>query len=197
MERGGRFLSLASAFFLVASSLPSTRPTGPLLGVSPQDEKYYRSSVIACKDGSKTFSLDRLNDGFCDCVDGTDEPGTSACPESKFYCRNAGSMPQLLFSSRVNDHICDCCDGSDEYDGSTYCPNTCINKNVLEKGYNSVKSYGDNTNLFEAKRNNWNDLILKLKELKIIVTMEVFLLVCVIVFGLSRRQNRFKRRRPH
>ena len=39
------------------------------------DEKYYASEVIKCKDGSKVFSRDRLNDNFCDCVDGTDEPG--------------------------------------------------------------------------------------------------------------------------
>jgi protein kinase C substrate 80K-H len=31
--------------------------------------------VIKCKDGSKSFSRDRLNDNFCDCLDGTDEPG--------------------------------------------------------------------------------------------------------------------------
>lgn len=32
--------------------------------------------------------------------------GTSACPESKFYCRNMGDATQFLYSSRVNDHIC-------------------------------------------------------------------------------------------
>ncbi|XP_073061074.1 uncharacterized protein [Primulina eburnea] len=54
------------------------------------------------------------------------EGGTSACPAGKFYCRNAGSTPRFLFSSRVNDDICDCCDGSDEYDGTVICPNTCV-----------------------------------------------------------------------
>jgi hypothetical protein len=39
------------------------------------DEKYFGSQVIKCKDGSKSFSRDRLNDNFCDCLDGTDEPG--------------------------------------------------------------------------------------------------------------------------
>lgn len=32
--------------------------------------------------------------------------GTSACPRGKFYCRNAGSTPNFIFSSRVNDQIC-------------------------------------------------------------------------------------------
>ncbi|WOL16362.1 glucosidase 2 subunit beta-like isoform X2 [Canna indica] len=96
-----------------------------LLGIAPQDVGYYKSDVIKCKDGSKKFTKQQLNDEFCDCPDGTDEPGTSACPEGKFYCRNAGHIPQTIFSSRVNDGVCDCCDGSDEYNGSANCPNTC------------------------------------------------------------------------
>lgn len=39
------------------------------------DEKYFAPEVINCKDDSKSFTRDRLNDNFCDCVDGTDEPG--------------------------------------------------------------------------------------------------------------------------
>ncbi|KAL8245577.1 hypothetical protein R6Q59_011835 [Mikania micrantha] len=98
-------------------------------GVSPEDEKYYKtlwsSGTIKCKDGSKTFTKSQFNDDFCDCFDGTDEPGTSACPTGKFYCRNAGHTPLTIFSSRINDGICDCCDGSDEYDGKSRCKNTC------------------------------------------------------------------------
>lgn len=39
------------------------------------DEKYYASETIKCKDGTKVLSRDRLNDNYCDCIDGTDEPG--------------------------------------------------------------------------------------------------------------------------
>ncbi|OMO81069.1 hypothetical protein CCACVL1_12616 [Corchorus capsularis] len=116
--------------FFIASSCfrsASSAPKDPFLGISPQDENYYKSSsdTIKCKDGSKKFSKSQLNDDFCDCPDGTDEPGTSACPTAKFYCKNAGHVPQFIFSSRVNDGLCDCCDGSDEYDGQVKCPNTC------------------------------------------------------------------------
>ncbi|EOA14720.1 hypothetical protein CARUB_v10028007mg [Capsella rubella] len=121
-------LQLSFLLLLLVSAIRSNSSplSNPFLGISPQDEKYYKSSSeIKCMDGSKKFTKAQLNDDFCDCSDGTDEPGTSACPNGKFYCRNAGHSPLVLFSSRVNDGICDCCDGSDEYDGQVTCPNTC------------------------------------------------------------------------
>jgi hypothetical protein len=39
------------------------------------DEAYFAPQVIACRDGSGSFPKSRLNDGYCDCADGTDEPG--------------------------------------------------------------------------------------------------------------------------
>lgn len=88
---------------------------------------YYKSGpVIWCRDQSKRFSVDRLNDDFCDCPDATDEPGTSACPNGMFFCKNQKQLPLWVFSSRVNDGICDCCDGSDEYDGRVQCKPACV-----------------------------------------------------------------------
>ncbi|XP_059430441.1 glucosidase 2 subunit beta [Corylus avellana] len=125
------FISLMLCVFFLGSPVAvrsvSASLKDPFIGIAPEDEKYYKTSsdLIKCKDGSKKFSKAQLNDDFCDCPDGTDEPGTSACPAGKFYCRNAGHAPLFLYSSRVNDGICDCCDGSDEYDGKVKCPNTC------------------------------------------------------------------------
>lgn len=31
--------------------------------------------------------FDRVNDNYCDCVDGSDETATNACPNGKFYCK--------------------------------------------------------------------------------------------------------------
>ncbi|XP_026413208.1 glucosidase 2 subunit beta-like [Papaver somniferum] len=126
-----QFLHLFLLFGLFCLlSIPRSYSSSPSLsreslGISPEDANYFKSDVIKCKDGSKKFTKAQLNDDFCDCADGTDEPGTSACSRGKFYCKNTGHVALSLFSSRVNDGICDCCDGSDEYDGKVSCPNTC------------------------------------------------------------------------
>uniref|UniRef100_A0ACD5VQX3 Uncharacterized protein n=1 Tax=Avena sativa TaxID=4498 RepID=A0ACD5VQX3_AVESA len=139
----------------------------PLVGVSPQDEAYFAPQVIACRDGSGSFPKSRLNDGYCDCADGTDEPGTSACPEGKFYCTNTGDDPRLLFSSFVNDNICDCCDGSDEYESGVHCPNTCRNRHDTTEADNGVSELSvahlDGTNVIKSKHKlDIEDLIQKL-----------------------------------
>ncbi|KAI3461917.1 hypothetical protein Pfo_018580 [Paulownia fortunei] len=131
----------------ITGSVASPPLKDSLLGVSPEDENYYKglssSSTIKCRDGSKKFNKSQFNDDFCDCPDGSDEPGTSACPNGKFYCKNAGHAPLFLYSSRVNDGICDCCDGSDEYDGKTKCPNTCweAGKVAREKLRKKIATY--------------------------------------------------------
>ncbi|VDD82247.1 unnamed protein product [Mesocestoides corti] len=76
-------------------------------------------------DKSATIPWSKVNDDYCDCVDGSDEPGTSACPDMEFYCSNIGHEGAFIHSSFVNDMVCDCCDGSDEYLGLVKCENTC------------------------------------------------------------------------
>ena len=64
---------------------------------------------FTCLDGSKAIPFSAVNDDYCDCPDGSDEPGTSACegrPGAFFYCENKGHIPGRILASRVNDGIC-------------------------------------------------------------------------------------------
>ncbi len=95
-------------------------------GVHPLKKSFYKSGRdFTCLDGSVTIQFSMVNDDYCDCRDGSDEPGTAACANGVFYCSNRGHEAQNILSSRVNDGICDCCDGTDEYDSGTSCPNVC------------------------------------------------------------------------
>ncbi|GFR67114.1 protein kinase C substrate 80K-H, partial [Elysia marginata] len=86
---------------------------------------FYVGTEFKCLSNGKTIPMEHVNDDYCDCEDGSDEPGTSACSNGLFYCENKPYKGTYMMSSRVNDGICDCCDGSDEYDGTITCENTC------------------------------------------------------------------------
>lgn len=90
-----------------------------VLGVAPSDLQKYQPNpmgLFTCLDGELSISWSAVNDDYCDCIDGSDEPGTGACPNMRFFC---SSQQQYLPSSRINDGICDCCDGSDEWKKQT------------------------------------------------------------------------------
>uniref|UniRef100_A0A665V058 Glucosidase 2 subunit beta n=1 Tax=Echeneis naucrates TaxID=173247 RepID=A0A665V058_ECHNA len=104
------------------SSVEVQRPRG----VSLSNRQFYEEGKpFTCLDNSATIPFDRVNDDYCDCKDGSDEPGTAACPNGSFYCTNAGFRSSFIPSSRINDGICDCCDTTDEYNSGAACQNTC------------------------------------------------------------------------
>jgi hypothetical protein len=68
-----------------------------------------------CTDGSSARAV--LNDDYCDCKDGSDEPGTSACSDRLagrpvFLCK--GPDGTHVFASRVQDGVVDCAQRDDE-----------------------------------------------------------------------------------
>ena len=88
---------------------------------SHSDARVRAAGGHRCDSDALELPLSALNDGWCDCADGTDEPGTPACAGagSRFWCAAAGgALPPVsgewIDAGLVDDGVCDCCDGSDE-----------------------------------------------------------------------------------
>ena len=119
-------------FYLLLFEIP--------FGALPETYQRYEKSideeknVFRCFSDQKEISLDKVNNGYPDCSDASDEPGTSTFVNHTFYCKNEGYVPEIISSWLVSDGICDCCDGSDEFfNKHVTCPNTCESAEIDRK----------------------------------------------------------------
>ncbi|RKP32564.1 hypothetical protein METBISCDRAFT_29472 [Metschnikowia bicuspidata] len=129
--------SLVAASVALASSVR---------GVAPDKQSLYQPDAQGnwkcLLDPSTVLKLEQVNDNYCDCPDGSDEPGTNACEFTSsspkmYYCANEGFYPRYIENYKLNDGVCDyeiCCDGSDEY-VSGRCPNVCSKVKEQYDGY--------------------------------------------------------------
>lgn len=83
-----QFLSVNLIGFSSNNSLNrKTTPEERIRGVREKDRSLYiseHSNTFKCKDDSAVIRLNQVNDDYCDCEsDGSDEPGTEACPNGK------------------------------------------------------------------------------------------------------------------
>ncbi|XP_030826350.1 glucosidase 2 subunit beta [Camarhynchus parvulus] len=126
-------LALALLLPLALAGTPEVtvpRPRGVALSQLPF---YDPSGPFRCLDGSGPVAFSWVNDDYCDCQDGSDEPGTPACPNGRFHCASAGHRPRSIPAAHVNDGVCDCCDGNDEWGSGAGCENTCREKGRKER----------------------------------------------------------------
>lgn len=98
------FLKMIGLFFIVLNVVAHCAASiSPLTGVLPELESLYSiQRNFQCLDGSKIIPFLQVNDDYCDCPDGSDEPGTEACYNGIFYCANEGHTSKIISSSRVN-----------------------------------------------------------------------------------------------
>eukprot|EP00039_Didymoeca_costata_P010045 m.134225 g.134225 ORF g.134225 m.134225 type:complete len:348 (-) comp14690_c0_seq4:1829-2872(-) len=111
-------------------------------GVAPSDYTKYTDGFSCTGHDNQQVSVtfEMVNDDYCDCMDGEDEPGTSACGHlGRFFC-----IPEQksLIGHTVNDMVCDCCDGSDEWENPANCPNSCEAMNMAQKKHQDILRQG-------------------------------------------------------
>lgn len=97
-----------------------------------------------------------MNDNYCDCLEGIDEPLTSACYHTEFVCKQENARPKTIDSWVIDDLKCDCCDGMDE--NNVKCPNTCQSLGMEQRALEKIQKI-----ILDEGLKNRDNLIMKAK----------------------------------
>ena len=101
--------------WLLAAALVMVAPSGAGAFLGFKSKPPVPPGGLACDNGYTAVPATQINDDYCDCGDGADEPGTAACSGATigvatFECANANDEATKIMASRVRDGACDCCD---------------------------------------------------------------------------------------
>lgn len=108
-------------YFKQLNSEMRATPVNLIRGIHVKQIPFYTPNdkhQFTCFHSKEQIDFSQVNDDYCDCLDGSDEPGTNACPNGIFFCLYqdfTSGHKKFVPSIMVNDGICDCCDGSDEW----------------------------------------------------------------------------------
>lgn len=140
-QRAVLLLLLASSAALDAAAHADASPDNALhsasvRGVAPDEQPKFQRETFACtvRGVLQELPLDRVNDDYCDCDDGDDEPGTAACSHvlsSTFFCYNDGFFTTKVRRVHAKRFCCDGALHSHTNDGALLTRSLCVHVRLL------------------------------------------------------------------
>lgn len=90
-------LSVVVASLVISSGSAASVPRG----VDPANSHLYKGDKVAfaCLDGTQILPAGRMNDNYCDCNDGSDEPGARTIARTLMISTSASGRTALTMSS--------------------------------------------------------------------------------------------------
>ena len=101
-ESGGQYEKQIEANFIQSkSSLKSVKDL-TIYGVLPKFATLYQRTgdSFRCLLSGEEIPFDQINDDYCDCMDGSDEPSTNACPHNKLVSMSIKAIKNDLRHSK-------------------------------------------------------------------------------------------------